>query len=65
VVKEVVIKEKLKKHIYDNAMWLGDGFEIKNIEKDYPGIIFFYFDNKDEMLQIIDNIEQYVELIYE
>lgn len=65
IVKEVVIKEDLKKHIYDSVMWMSDRFEIRNIEKDYPGIIFFKFEERAEMLNILDNIDQYIELIYE
>jgi biotin carboxylase len=64
IVKKIDIKEDFKKHIYDSVMWLGDGFEINDIEKDYPGIVFFEFDDRDEMSQVIDNVEKYIELIY-
>lgn len=65
VVTGVVFKEGLKQHIYDSVMWFGNGFEIKNIIKDYPGIIFFEFEDHDEMMNIIDHIEDYIELVYQ
>lgn len=64
-VKKVKIHPELEKYIYDDIMWMTDGYEIKNIEKDYPGIIFFDFDDRDKLLYMVECIGDYVELIYE
>lgn len=64
-VKNVNFDYDLKKYIYDDVMWIGNGFEIKNVEKDYPGIVFFDFDDREKMTYIIEHIDEYVELIYE
>lgn len=63
-VIDIKIKEQFAKHIYDKIIWLKEEFVINDIEKDYPGIVFFAFDDKDEMMQILDNIGDYVELVY-
>ena len=55
----------LKEFVYDKADWLNDGFDIKDIYKDYPGILFFDFDNRENMLNVVNNIEDYLEIVYE
>ena len=65
IVKDVKLKPEFKKYVFDRAMWLEDGFEIKNIEKDYPGILFFDFETREQMMEIVRNIDEYIELMYE
>lgn len=64
-VKNVRFNPDLERNIYDSVMWLEDGYEINNIEKDYPGIIFFDFDDREKMIYVVEHIDSYVELIYE
>ncbi|MCR5770691.1 MAG: ATP-grasp domain-containing protein [Butyrivibrio sp.] len=64
-IKNIRFDSDLEKYIYDSVMWLGKGYEIKNTEKDYPGIIFFDFDDREKMIYIVEHIDMFVELIYE
>lgn len=65
IVKDVIIKPELKEYVYDSAMWLDDGYEIKDIKKDYPGILFFDFDTRERIMEIVGKVEKYVTLLYE
>lgn len=64
-IKDVILKPGLKEFVYDQADWLNGGFDIKDIYKDYPGILFFDFDNRENMLNVVNNIEDYLEIVYE
>lgn len=64
-VREVKIRPELEQHIFDRVMWIDGGFEIRNVEKDYPGILFFTFDKRQEMMKILEHIEDYIEIVYE
>ena len=65
IVKNVKFHPDFEKYIYDDIIWIVSGYEIKNTEKDYPGIVFFDFDDREKMMHVVNNIEDYVELIYE
>ncbi|MCR4675574.1 MAG: ATP-grasp domain-containing protein [Lachnospiraceae bacterium] len=64
VIKNVRFKAELEKYIFDSVMWLDSGFRVNNLEKDYPGIIFFDFDDKEKMMHILENIDEYIEFEY-
>lgn len=65
IVKNVRFHKELEPYIYDAAMWIGDGFEIRDPLKDYPGIIFFDCDDREKIEHIVRHIDRYVELVYE
>lgn len=66
VVIDIHMSDKLKSHVYDSVYWFENGkYTIKNTKKDYPGIIFFSFENREEMMDILDNIDDHVSLVYE
>ncbi|MCR5609575.1 MAG: ATP-grasp domain-containing protein [Lachnospiraceae bacterium] len=58
-VNEIIIKSGLKEYVYDSIFWIENGYEITNIYKDYPGIIFFEYDDKIKIMNILEHIEDY------
>ncbi len=64
IIKDVIIKPEFAKYVYDKAMWMGGGFEVKNLEKDYPGILFFDFEDRQVMEKILASVDNYIEFVY-
>ena len=65
IIKNISIEEQLKKYVYDSVLWLNKGYKINNPKKDYPGILFFEFPNKKEMIDTILHIEDFIHLEYQ
>ncbi len=65
IVKNIIINHELEKYIYDKVTWYDGRFEIKDIEKDYPGIIFLEFSSSDEKNRITREIQDLIEIVVE
>ena len=64
MVTGVRYKPELEKYIFDSALWLDGGFEVRDLVKDYPGIIFFDFDDRERMMRVLAHIDEYIEFEY-
>ena len=63
-VKGASLKLGLEEYVYEKVFWIEDYYEVVNIERDYPGIIFFDFEDKEKMIRVIENIDDYYELFF-
>lgn len=64
MVTGVRYKPELEKYIFDSTLWLDGGFEVRDLVKDYPGIIFFDFDDRERMMRVLAHIDEYIEFKY-
>lgn len=64
IIEEVLIDPSLEKHIFDRYEWWNKGYQINDYYKDKLGVIFYDFDNRNEMIQSIKNIDKLVTFKY-
>ena len=53
-------KELLLPYIYDSIIWGNNDFEIKREDKDYPGILFLKFPNRETQMFTMKHIKNLV-----
>lgn len=63
-IKDIIIAPELESHIFDRLMWWNPGFEIRNCEKEFAGLIFYDFDNREQMLKIVERITDFIEFVF-
>lgn len=64
-VKSFSIDPTLARFIYDRFIWFENGFEVKNTAKDYPGIIFLDFPDRETQIDLTMRIRDLINFHYE
>lgn len=65
IINNIIIDEKLRKNIFYEFIWWKPGYKVTNYQTDKLGVIFFDFDNYQEMIDVVENIDKYITYIYE
>lgn len=63
-VTDVLVNPEFEKHIYDKYEWWQSGFEINDYYKDKLGVIFYEFEDREEMIKSINNIDRLITFKY-
>ena len=63
IIDDVIIADELKKYVYKDILWWKKGDFAKNYIADKCGILFWEFDNRDEMNKILAKSRELVEVI--
>ena len=56
---------RLAPYVYDSIIWGGAGFEVKRQDKDYPGILFLKFPDRETQMNTVKNIKELVNFEFE
>lgn len=64
-VKDVIISDEIKKNIYNSLVWWKPGDIVYNHVIDKQGILFLEYSNREEMLDVVKHIKDYVRVIVE
>lgn len=64
-VRSIHIHEDMKKHIFRCLIWGDKGYEVTDYMHDTLGVFSYRFDDRDEMMDMIMRIDDFVEIEYE
>jgi len=65
IVKAVHIDEAMQKHIFRCLIWGDDSYEVTDHMHDTLGVFSFRFDDRDEMMDMIMRMDDFVTVEYE
>ena len=64
MVKAITISKELEPYIYDRVIWRDCPYMVDNVTKDYPGILFLSFPDREIQEKYIEHISSYISFEY-
>jgi biotin carboxylase len=64
ILKEIFVSSELRKHIFEELIWIKPGMEITRHAEEPLGIICFDFPSKETAMSVIGNIDLHVKVIF-